>query len=49
MTRGPAAPLALTMGEPAGIGPEITALAWLKLKERSDLVFFLIGDLNYLE
>src|SRR5262245_43474240 len=41
------APLALTMGEPAGIGPDITALAWLKLKDRRDLIFFLIGDINY--
>ena len=43
------APLALTMGEPAGIGPDITALAWLALKERVDRHFFVIGDRSYLE
>jgi len=35
-------PVALTCGEPAGIGPEITAKAWEKL--RNELPFFLIGD-----
>jgi 4-hydroxythreonine-4-phosphate dehydrogenase len=48
MTAAGLAPLALTMGEPAGIAPDITALAWLALKDRGDLAFFLIGDLNYL-
>jgi 4-hydroxythreonine-4-phosphate dehydrogenase len=42
-------PLALTMGEPAGIGPDITALAWLALRDRPELAFFVIGDLNSLE
>jgi 4-hydroxythreonine-4-phosphate dehydrogenase len=37
-----ALPIALTSGEPAGIGPEITPLAWLALKD--ELSFFLIGD-----
>jgi len=31
---GQGAPILLTMGEPAGIGPEITALAWHKLGGR---------------
>ena len=35
-------PLALTMGEPAGIGPDITGPAWQAL--RDDDCFFLIGD-----
>lgn len=35
-------PIALTMGEPAGIGPEITLSAWEAL--RGELDFFLIGD-----
>lgn len=35
-------PLALTMGEPAGIGPDITGAAWQAL--RDDDCFFLIGD-----
>lgn len=37
-----AAPVALTCGEPAGIGPEIAAKAWQSL--RGELPFFLIGD-----
>ena len=36
-------PLALTMGEPGGIGPEITAKAYRALKE-SGPVFFVIAD-----
>lgn len=36
------APIALTCGEPAGIGPEIAAACWQALRE--DLPFFLIGD-----
>ncbi len=35
-------PLALTMGEPAGIGPDITGAAWQAL--RGEECFFLIGD-----
>jgi 4-hydroxythreonine-4-phosphate dehydrogenase len=38
-------PVALTMGEPAGIAPEITAKAWAALHRRPDRCFFLIGDL----
>jgi 4-hydroxythreonine-4-phosphate dehydrogenase len=49
MNPGGPAPLALTMGEPAGIAPDITALAWLALRDHPDLAFFLIGDLNYLD
>ncbi|PHS28733.1 MAG: 4-hydroxythreonine-4-phosphate dehydrogenase PdxA [Robiginitomaculum sp.] len=33
------------MGDPAGIGPEITALAWEKLKN-DNIPFFLIGELE---
>jgi 4-hydroxythreonine-4-phosphate dehydrogenase len=36
-------PLALTMGEPAGIGPEITLAAWRAVRAAGP-VFFLIGD-----
>lgn len=39
-------PIALTMGEPAGIGPDITGAAWQAL--RDDDCFFLIGDANML-
>jgi len=35
-------PVALSIGEPAGIGPEIIAKAWAEL--RGDLPFFVIGD-----
>lgn len=41
MTAGP--PLALTMGEPAGVGPEIIAAAWRALKD-SERPFVVIGD-----
>ncbi len=43
---GPNAPVALTCGEPAGIGPEITAAAWRDLG--AELPFFLIGDAAHL-
>ena len=39
----PAAPVALTAGEPAGIGPEIAAAAWASLRGGSE-PFFWIGD-----
>lgn len=41
-------PLALTMGDPAGIGPEITARAWRKLR-REALPFFWVGDATLIE
>lgn len=37
-----AAPIALTIGEPAGIGPELAVMAWEAL--RGEVPFFLIGD-----
>ncbi|NKW71419.1 4-hydroxythreonine-4-phosphate dehydrogenase PdxA [Rhodobacteraceae bacterium R_SAG10] len=40
------APVALTCGEPAGIGPEITAKAWEILG--AEFPFFLIGDAAHL-
>ena len=40
------APVALCVGEPAGIGPEIAAKAWHELKD--ELPFFLIGDPKHL-
>lgn len=42
MTAGPA-PLALSMGEPAGVGPEIIARAWAALKGEGP-AFVVIGD-----
>ena len=41
MTAGP--PLALTMGEPAGVGPEIIAAAWRALRAGPQ-AFVVIGD-----
>lgn len=38
-------PVALTLGDPAGIGCEITLMAWKEL--RDELPFFLIGDLTH--
>ena len=43
---GPDCPVALTCGEPAGIGPEIAARAWERLGAR--LPFFWIGDPRHL-
>ncbi len=40
-----ALPIALSMGDPAGIGPEITARAWAELHQEK-ISFFLIGDLK---
>jgi 4-hydroxythreonine-4-phosphate dehydrogenase len=45
---GPALPIAVTMGDPAGIGPDITLSAWSD-RERYDLPAFLVyGDLTAL-
>ncbi|WP_261331667.1 4-hydroxythreonine-4-phosphate dehydrogenase PdxA [Maritalea mobilis] len=41
------APIVLTLGEPAGIGPEIAAAAWSRLSGR--LPFFVLGDPKHLE
>jgi 4-hydroxythreonine-4-phosphate dehydrogenase len=37
-------PLALTLGDPAGIGPDITLLAWLARAREAIPTFFLVGD-----
>lgn len=37
------APLAVTMGDPAGVGPEITLAAWNALRDSAQS-FFVIGD-----
>ena len=39
-----AKPLALTLGEPAGIGPDITIKAWLRRNELKLPPFYLLGD-----
>jgi len=40
----PAKPLALTLGEPAGIGAEIALASWLKRREAALPPFYLLGD-----
>jgi 4-hydroxythreonine-4-phosphate dehydrogenase len=42
-----AKPLALTSGEPAGIGPDIAIEAWLRRKEAMLPPFYLLGDLDF--
>jgi 4-hydroxythreonine-4-phosphate dehydrogenase len=37
-------PLAVTLGEPAGIGPELTLKAWYRRRKRELPLFFAIGD-----
>ncbi|WP_213774707.1 4-hydroxythreonine-4-phosphate dehydrogenase PdxA [Bradyrhizobium sp. dw_78] len=43
-----AKPLALTLGEPAGIGPDITIKAWLRRNELKLPPFYLLGDASLL-
>lgn len=43
------APLLLSMGDPAGIGPEITLKAWDALKNESSLAFAVIATPNVLK
>ncbi len=42
-------PLALTLGDPAGIGPEIALAAWRLRAERGVPPFLLVGDADFLE
>ena len=42
----PLAPLAIALGDPAGIGPEIVAAAWAQRIERKLPPFFVVGDLR---
>jgi 4-hydroxythreonine-4-phosphate dehydrogenase len=39
----PTLPLALTLGDPAGCGPQISTLAWKALRHDPDACFFVIG------
>jgi 4-hydroxythreonine-4-phosphate dehydrogenase len=41
-------PLALTLGEPAGIGPDIAIAAWLRRSELNLPAFYLTGDGDFL-
>ena len=45
---GATAPIVLTIGEPGGIGPDITAQAWLALRENREAAFFVLGDSGFL-
>jgi 4-hydroxythreonine-4-phosphate dehydrogenase len=44
-----AKPLALTLGEPAGIGPDIAIQAWLRRNELKLPAFYLLGDGEFLD
>ena len=44
-----AKPLALTSGEPAGIGPDITIKAWLQRRELKLPAFYVLGDRDSLD
>ena len=41
-------PLAVTLGEPAGIGPDLTLAVWQRRVELDLPAFYLIGDLDFL-
>jgi 4-hydroxythreonine-4-phosphate dehydrogenase len=43
-----AKPLALTLGEPAGIGPDISLKAWLLRDQLKLPPFYLLGDRNFI-
>ncbi len=40
-------PLALTLGEPAGIGPELTIRIWRRREELRLPPFYLVGDPDF--
>jgi 4-hydroxythreonine-4-phosphate dehydrogenase len=42
-------PLALTLGEPAGIGPDLTLAVWRRRVELDLPAFYLIGDVDFLK
>ncbi|HYS48463.1 MAG TPA: 4-hydroxythreonine-4-phosphate dehydrogenase, partial [Xanthobacteraceae bacterium] len=43
------APLALTLGEPAGIGPDVTLSAWQRRAELELPPFYVLADPGFLE
>jgi 4-hydroxythreonine-4-phosphate dehydrogenase len=45
----PPAPLALTLGEPAGIGPDIALAAWRRRAELGLAPFYLLSDPRFVE
>jgi len=48
MSTGGDQPLALTLGEPAGIGPDLTLAVWLRRAERDLPPFYLIAEPDFL-
>ena len=48
MSDSPALPLALTLGEPAGIGPDLTIQLWRRRVELRLPVFYLIADPEFI-
>jgi len=42
-------PLALTLGEPAGIGPDLTLVLWRRRAELDLPAFYVIGDVDFLK
>ena len=47
-TCDPTLPIALTMGEPAGVGPELTLHAWMARENRAVAPFFVVADPDHL-
>src|SRR6185503_8184859 len=48
MSDAAARPLALTLGEPAGIGPDLALAVWHRRRELDVPPFYLIGDADFL-
>lgn len=48
LSSAPQLPLALTMGEPAGIGPDIALLCWHRRREFNLPPFYIVGDPQFL-
>ncbi|MCB1384396.1 MAG: 4-hydroxythreonine-4-phosphate dehydrogenase PdxA [Nitratireductor sp.] len=44
-----ATPLAVTLGEPAGIGPEVILKSWLQRRQQALAPFFVVGDARILD
>lgn len=49
MTASGALPLALTLGEPAGIGPDLTIAIWRRRAELALAPFYLVGDPDFIK
>ena len=45
---GKTLPIAVTIGEPGGIGPDITAQAWQAFRDHPEITFFVLGDSDFL-